>query len=69
VEKLIVNHGFSKRCACRLIGGNRSTWQYEPLRGQADAVRVRMREIVNKRRWFGYRRQAIMLKREGKGRT
>ena len=42
-------------------------WQYEPLRGKDDAVRVRMREIANERRRFGYRRLAILLKREGKG--
>ena len=26
-----------------------------------------MREIANERRWFGYRRLAILLRREGKG--
>jgi putative transposase len=67
VEKLMADHGFSERRACRLIGVNRSAWQYEPLRGQDDAVRERMREIANERRRFGYRRLAIMLKREGKG--
>jgi putative transposase len=67
VEKLMADHGFSERRACRLIGVNRSAWQYEPLRGQDDAVRVRMREIANERRRFGYRRLAILLKREGKG--
>ena len=28
-------------------------------------MRVRMRELANERRRFGYRRLAIMLKREG----
>ncbi|MEN2787080.1 DDE-type integrase/transposase/recombinase [Sphingomonas qilianensis] len=42
-------------------------WQYEPLRGKDDAVRERMREIANERRRFGYRRLAILLRREGKG--
>jgi putative transposase len=67
VEKLMADHGFSERHACRLIGANRSAWQYKPLRGQDDAVRVRMREIANERRRFGYRRLAILLRREGKG--
>jgi putative transposase len=67
VEKLMADHSFSERRACRLIGVNRSAWQYEPLRGKDDAVRVRMREIANERRRFGYRRLAIMLRREGKG--
>jgi putative transposase len=67
VEKLVADHGFSERRACRLIGVNRSAWQYEPLRGQDDGVRLRMREIANERRRFGYRRLAILLEREGKG--
>jgi putative transposase len=67
VEKLMADHGFSERRACRLIGVNRSAWQYEPLRGKDDAVRERMREIANERRRFGYRRLAILLKREGNG--
>jgi hypothetical protein len=58
----MADHGFSERRACRLIGVNRSAWQYEPLRGQDDAMRERMREIANERRRFGYRRLAIMLK-------
>ena len=40
----MADHSFSERRACRLIGVNRSAWQYEPLRGQNDAVRERMRE-------------------------
>ena len=63
----MADHGFSERRACRLIGVNRSAWQYEPLRGKDDAVRERMREIANERRRFGYRRLAILLRREGKG--
>lgn len=63
----MTDHGFSERRACRLIGVNRSAWQYEPLRGKDDAVRERMREIANERRRFGYRRLAILLGREGKG--
>jgi putative transposase len=63
----MTGHGFSGRRACRLIGGNRSAWQYEPLRGKDDAVRERMRELANERRRFGYRQLGILLRREGKG--
>ena len=35
VEKLMADHGFSERRACRLVGVNRSAWQYEPLRGRS----------------------------------
>ena len=61
----MAGHGFSERRACRLIGVNRSAWQYEPLRGKDDAVRERMREIANERRRFGYRRLFVLLRREG----
>jgi putative transposase len=67
VEKLMADHGFSEGRACGLIGVNRSAWHYEPLRGQDDAARVRMREIANERRRFGYRRLAILLRRERRG--
>ena len=60
------DHGFSERRACRLIGANRSAWQYEPVRGDDGAARERLRAIANERRRFGYRRLAIMLRREGK---
>ena len=60
------DHGFSERRACRLVGANRSAWQYEPVRGDDGAARERLRAIANERRRFGYRRLAIMLRREGK---
>ena len=59
----MADHNFFERCTCRLIEVNRAAWQYEPLRGQDDAARERMRESANERRRFGYRRLAIMLKR------
>lgn len=62
----MADHGFSGRRACRLVGGNRSAWQYGPLRGKDGAVRERMRKLANERRRFGYRRLAILLRREGK---
>ena len=46
----MTDHGFSERRACRLVGVNRSAWQYEPLGGKDDAVRERMRELANERR-------------------
>ena len=62
----MARHGFSERRACRLIGSNRSAWQYEPVRGDDAATRERLRAIANERRRFSYRRLAIMLRREGK---
>jgi len=63
----MADHGFSEGRACGLIGVNRSAWHYEPLRGHDDAARLRMREIANERRRFGYRRLAILLRRERRG--
>lgn len=62
MEKLIADHGFFERRAYRLIGVNRSAWQYKPLRGQDDAASGQKREIASERRRFGYRRLVIMLK-------
>jgi putative transposase len=49
VEKLMADYG-SKRRACRLIGVNRSKWQYDSLCVDDDAVREPTREIANVRR-------------------
>jgi len=61
VERVIGDHGYTERRACRLIGVDRTAFQYQPKRGADDAVRLRLRE----RRRFGYRRLAIMLRRDG----
>jgi putative transposase len=65
VERVMVDHGYSERRACRLIGVDRSSFQYERRGGGDASVRVRLRELANERRRFGYRRLAIMLKRDG----
>jgi len=65
VERVIEDHGYSERRACRLIGVERTAFQYHPKRGKDDVVRARLRELANERRRFGYRRLALMLKRDG----
>lgn len=62
---MIEDHGYTERRACRLIGVDRTAFQYRPKRGGDDAARARLRELANERRRFGYRRLAIMLKRDG----
>ena len=65
MKRVIEDHGFPERRACRLIGVDRTAFQYQrSCKGDA-TVRARMRELANERRRFGYRRLAIMLKREG----
>jgi len=65
VKQVIVDHGYSERRACRLIGVDRTAFQYRPRRPEDAGVRERLRELANERRRFGYRRLAVMLKRDG----
>lgn len=62
---MIEDHSYTERRACRLIGVDRSAYQYQPRREADDVVRERMRALANERRRFGYRRLAILLRREG----
>jgi putative transposase len=65
VKQVITDHGYSERRACRLIGVDRTAFQYRPRRPDDTGVRERLRELANERRRFGYRRLAVMLKRDG----
>jgi transposase InsO family protein len=65
VKQVIADHGYSERRACRLIGVDRTAFQYRPRRLEDADVRSRLRELANERRRFGYRRLAVMLKRDG----
>ena len=58
-------HGHSERRACRLVGVDRSAFQYERADGGDVALRARLRALAGERRRFGYRRLAILLRREG----
>ena len=57
--------GLSERCACRIVGVNRSTCRYRVRRQQAGPLLERMRELAAERPRFGYRRLHVMLRREG----
>jgi putative transposase len=65
VEGVVREHGFSERAACRLIGVDRSAFRYERDDGGDAELRGRLRDLANQRRRFGYRRLAILLRREG----
>jgi putative transposase len=55
----------SERRACWLLGLSRSSCRYQPRRGEEKALRQRLRELAGERRRFGYRRLAVLLRREG----
>jgi putative transposase len=58
-------HGISERRACRLVGLCRATQRYERQPDRSAALRVRLRELAEQRRRFGYRRLHVLLGREG----
>ena len=49
-------HEVSERRACQALGVDRSTVRYRSLRPDDGAVRLRIRELAQVRRRFGYRR-------------
>jgi putative transposase len=55
----------SERRACSVVAVDRTTMRYRSRRPPDTALRVRLRELANQRRRFGYRRQFILLRREG----
>ena len=61
----MARHGFSERRACGLLGVDRSAFQYERKPGNDEELRARLRHHAGERRRFGYRRLAMLLKREG----
>jgi putative transposase len=58
-------HGYSQRRACSLTRQHRSTQRKPGRRDPRLALRQRMREIVQTRIRYGYRRVHVMLKRDG----
>ncbi len=57
-------YGFSKRRACRVADASRRRISYQS-RKDDHALREAMRRIAAERRRFGYKRIAVMLRREG----
>ena len=55
----------SERRACLIVGADRKMIRYRSSRPPEMELRVRLRELANERRRFGYRRLFILLKREG----
>jgi putative transposase len=55
----------SQRRACGLMGIDRGTFRYQRRRVEDHRLRVRLRELAEARRRFGYRRLQVLLVREG----
>jgi putative transposase len=55
----------SQRRACGLMELYRATCRYRRRRGEDQPLRMRLRELAEARRRFGYRRLQVLLQREG----
>jgi putative transposase len=55
----------SQRRACGLMDLYRATCRYRKRRCEDERLRVRLRELAEARRRFGYRRLQVLLEREG----
>ncbi|MDQ0565782.1 hypothetical protein QOZ97_001315, partial [Qipengyuania citrea] len=55
----------SERRACRIIGADCKSMCYRSTPENDAALREKLRELVNQRCRFGYRRLHILLRREG----
>ena len=65
VAHLQTAFGISERRACRVLSCCRMTMRYRAFRIDDVALRERMKAIAHERRWFGYRRLHVLLRREG----
>ena len=55
----------SERRACSVIAADRTMIRYRSVRPDDSSLRLRLRELAQERRRFGYRRLFIFLRREG----
>ena len=55
----------SERQACRYLRVNRRMVRYVPIDKNDGALRARLVELAAKRRRFGFRRLAVLLRRDG----
>jgi putative transposase len=55
----------SERRACSLVAADRKMIRYRSRRPPDTELRVRLRELANQRRRFGYRRLFILLRADG----
>jgi putative transposase len=62
---MVAETGISERRACRLVGVHRWTYRYRERRRDDGALRERLKGLAHRWPRFGYRRLAVLLRREG----
>jgi len=62
---LVSRFGVSSRRACKAIQLQRSSFNYKGRRPDQTPLRLRLRELAEVRRRYGYRRLTVLLQREG----
>jgi putative transposase len=61
--------GVSERWACKLLGGDRSSYRYEPRRDRNAELREALVALARQKPRYGYRRlHALMVRREQRNR-
>ena len=62
--QFLIDQGLSQRRSCALAGISRSAWRYQPQARDDTAVIERLRELARANKRYGYRRVAVLLRRE-----
>jgi putative transposase len=57
--------GLSERRACSIVNADRKMIRYRSCRPPDIALRLRLRELANARKRFGYRRLFVLLRQQG----
>jgi transposase InsO family protein len=57
--------GLSERRACNIVNADRKMIRYRSCRPPDTELRLRLRDLANKRKRFGYRRLFVLLRQEG----
>ncbi len=65
VAILVEHHEMSEPQACSVIGADRTSIRYRSCRPNDADLREHLRTLAGERRCFGYRRQQVLLQREG----
>ena len=62
---LINEYRFSERGACKLLTMDRSSYRYEPVVDNNEALRQELIEVARQKPRYGYRRLQVLLERRG----